>query len=188
MEIDASKEGLGAVLLQESDDNQFHPVAFASRKLKGAEPKYLSSKLKFLALKWAVTEQFREYLQYQPFTVHMDNNPLTYILTTLNLYALGHCWVAALARYNMKLEHLKGFDNKFTDALSRAPEKLDEGTITELLICARNGNMPWVEADNIHMIEEGECIYQEVIVRAAQIVKQQKKFRYLANSDWIDAQ
>ena len=60
LETDALKEGLGAVLLQESDDGQYHPVAFASRELKGGEPKYHSSKLEFLVLKWAVTEQFRE--------------------------------------------------------------------------------------------------------------------------------
>ena len=84
LETDASKEELGAILLQESDDGQYHPVAFASHELKGGEPKYHSSKLEFLALKWAVTEQFREYLQYQPFTVCTHNNPLTYILMTPN--------------------------------------------------------------------------------------------------------
>ena len=68
LETDAPKEGLGAVLLQELDDWQYHPVAFASHELKGGEPKYHSSKLEFLALKWAITEQFHEYLQYQPFT------------------------------------------------------------------------------------------------------------------------
>ena len=89
LETDTSKEGLGAVLLQESDDGQYHPVAFASRELKGGEPKYHSSKLEFLALKWAVTEQFREYLQYQPFTIHTDNNLLTYILMTPKLRCAG---------------------------------------------------------------------------------------------------
>ena len=38
-------------------------------------------------LKWSVTEHFKEYLAYAPFTVCMDNNPLTYMLTTPNLDA-----------------------------------------------------------------------------------------------------
>ena len=101
------------------------------------------SKLEFLALKWAITEQFHEYLQYQPFTVHMDNNPLTYILTTPNLDALGHHWVVALTSYNMKLEYLKGSDNKVADALSQvSTQKLDEETVAKLLNCTRNGGTP----------------------------------------------
>ena len=63
LETDASIEGLGAVLSQEQDDGCYHPVAYASHGLKGGKLKYHSSKLEFLALKWAMTEQFREYLQ-----------------------------------------------------------------------------------------------------------------------------
>ena len=88
-----------------------------------------------------MTEQFWEYLQYQPFTVRTDNNPLTYILTTSNLDALGHRWVAMLAGYNMKLEYLKGSD-KVADALSHALEKLNEETVRELLNCACIGYSP----------------------------------------------
>ena len=51
---------------------------------------YHSTKLEFLALKWAITEHFKEYLLYQPFLVKTDNNPLTgYIMTTPNLDATG---------------------------------------------------------------------------------------------------
>ena len=162
---DASKDRLGAVLSQLQDDNEYHPVAFASRELKGGEAKYHSSKLEFLALKWAVTEQFREYLQYQPFTVRMDNNPLTYILTTPNLDALGHRWVVALAGYDMSLEYLKGTDNKVADALSRVQDRLDEGEtrqlldkemVTELLNCSALSDTPRGEADNIWLIKEDQ--------------------------------
>ena len=90
LETDASIEGLGAVLSQEQEDGRYHPVAYASCGLKGGELKYHSSKLEFLALKWAMTEQFKEYLQYQPFVVRTDNNPLTYVLMTPNLDAIGH--------------------------------------------------------------------------------------------------
>ena len=88
LETDASIEGLGAVLSQKQDNGCYHPVTYASRGLKGGELKYHSSKLEFLALKWAVTEQFREYLQYQPFLVRTDNNPLTYAMTMPNLDAV----------------------------------------------------------------------------------------------------
>ena len=74
LETDASSERLGAVLSQKQLDGKWHPIAFGSRELKGGEAKYHSSKLEFLALKWVSTEQFREYLQYRPFTVLTDNN------------------------------------------------------------------------------------------------------------------
>ena len=90
LETDASSEGLGTMLSQKQPDGKWHPIAFGSHELKGGEAKYHSLKLEFLALKWAITEQFQEYLRYRPFTVLTDNNPLTYILTTLNLDALGH--------------------------------------------------------------------------------------------------
>ena len=90
LERDASKEGLGAVLSQKQEDGQFHPVAFGSWALTTHEKNYHSIKLEFLALKWAITEHFKEYLLYQPFLVKTDNNPLTYIMTTPNLDATSH--------------------------------------------------------------------------------------------------
>ena len=58
LEIDAMKEGLGAVLSQKQEDGQFHPVAYGSRVLTMHEKNYHSMKLEFLALKWAITEHF----------------------------------------------------------------------------------------------------------------------------------
>ena len=82
LKIDTSKEGLGAVLLQKQAVGHFHPAAYGSWALTAHEKNYHSTKLEFLALKWAVMEHFKEYLLYQLFLVKMDNNPLTYIMTT----------------------------------------------------------------------------------------------------------
>ena len=90
LQTDASKQGLGAVLSQKQADGQFHLVAYGSWALTAHEKNYHSTKLEFLALKWAVTEHFKEYLLYQPFLVKTDKNPLTYIMTTPNLDATGH--------------------------------------------------------------------------------------------------
>ena len=69
LETDASKYGLGTVLQQVQEDGRYHPVAYVSRALRRSEANYHSSKLEFLALKWAMTQQFKEYLMYQPFTI-----------------------------------------------------------------------------------------------------------------------
>ena len=185
---DASSCGLGAMLSQQQDDGKYHPVAYASRELKGGEKKYHSSKLEFLALKWAVTEQFKEYLRYQPFTVCTDNNPLTYVMTTLNLDAIGHWWIAALARYNMTIEYLKGADNKIVDILSQVPQRLDPEAVMVLLNHTQTSDIPRVEADDPRVMEEHQKIDEEVILRAHQMVKQDKCFRNLMNQDWVDTQ
>ena len=69
------------VLSQKQADGHYHPVAYGSQALTAHKQNYHSTKLEFLALKWAITEHYMEYLLYQPFLVRTDNNPLTYIMT-----------------------------------------------------------------------------------------------------------
>ena len=90
LETDASKEGLGVVLSQKQSDGQYHPVTFGSCSLTPSEKNYHSSKLGFFALKWSLTEHFKEYLVYSPFVVQADNNLLTYLLMMPNLDTTGH--------------------------------------------------------------------------------------------------
>ncbi len=107
---DASKEGLGAVLYQ-NQDGKMRVIAYASRTLSPTEQKYHlhSGKLEFLALKWSITERFRDYLYYSPgFTVLTDNNPLTYVLTSGKLNATGHRWVAELSDFHFTIEYRLG--------------------------------------------------------------------------------
>ena len=138
METDASGRGLGAVLSQKQADGQYHPIAYASRVMNETEQRYHSNKQEFLALKWAVTEQFHEYLSpygknRNKFVVHTDNNPLTYIFSSANLDAAGQRWVARLASYNFSLEYQKGKDNTVADFLSRMNERLPEEEVQEYL-------------------------------------------------------
>ena len=133
LETDASKEGLGAVLSQKQEDGWFHLVAYGSRALSTHEKNYHSTKLEFLALKWAIMEHFKEYLLYQPFLVKTDNNPLTYIMSTPNLDATGHHWVSILAKYDFQLEYQKGRDNAAADALSRVTTHLPPEAVQAIL-------------------------------------------------------
>ena len=141
LETDTSKEGLGAVLSQKQGDGCYHPVAFGSHSLTPAEKNYHSSKLIFLTLKWSITKHFKEYLAYAPFVVRMDNNLLTYILTTCNLDAMAHRWVGTLASFKFTLEYQKGADNGAADALSWVPIHHDCKTVWSLLEGAIVGAM-----------------------------------------------
>ena len=162
LETDASKEGLGAVLSQKQSDGWYHPIAFGTHSLTPAEKNYHSSKLEFLMLKWSVMEHFKEYLTYAPFVVQTDNNPLTFVLTTPNLDAMGHRWVGVLALFQFELEYQKGTDNGAVDVLSQVPINHSRQTIQFLLegVIMRASDRGEAEA-NEGLLEEYECLSQE---------------------------
>ena len=119
MHCDASNQGLGAVLYQ-TQDGVDRVICYGSRTLSEAEKNYHlhSGKLEFLALKWAITDRFKDYLSYAPhFTVYTDNNPLTYVLTTAKLNAVGIRWVNELADFNFTIKYRPGRENIDADAL-----------------------------------------------------------------------
>ena len=130
------------------------------------ERNYHSTKLEFLALKWAITEHYKEYLPYQPLLVKTDNNPLTYIMTTPNLDATGHQWVSALAKYNFWLEYQKGWDNAVADALSRVMTCLELETVQAILDGATMGTSQGVERENPAIVKSDQHLEQEVWVTA----------------------
>ena len=169
LETDASKVGLGAVLSQKQADRQYHPVAYGSWALTTHEKNYHSTKLEFLALKWAITEHFKEYLLYWPFLVRTDNKPLTYIMTTPNLDATGHWWVGALARFNLQLEYQKGWDNAVADTLSQFTICLDPEAVQSILDGVTLGMAHRAEGHNPSVVEGDHNVEKEVHVTTGQV-------------------
>ena len=120
LEVDASHGGLEAVLSQEQE-GKVRPIAYASRGLRPTErnmTNYSSMKLEFLALKWAMTEKFREYLLGHKCIVYTDNNPLSH-LTSAKLCAAEQRWAAQLASFDFDIKYRSGRSNQNADALSR---------------------------------------------------------------------
>ena len=122
LKMDASKLGLGAVLFQKQSDGRYHPVAFGSRVLHGAEVNYHSTKLEFLAMKCSI-KHFQTYLLGHCFKVHTDNNLLMYFLTLPNMDAMKQRRINELVKYDFSLEYQKGKNNTVADALSRISEE-----------------------------------------------------------------
>lgn len=142
LHTDASQQGLGAVLYQEQE-GKLCVIAYASRTLTKAEKNYHlhSGKLEFLALKWAVTERFRDYLISSSCTVYTDNNPLTYVLSTAKLNATGQRWVAELADFDITIKYRPGRENCDADGLSRMPCDIE----TMIAECSEEMSSPSVQ-------------------------------------------
>ena len=170
LKMDASKEGLGAVLSQKQTDGHYHLVAYGSWALTAHEKNYHSTKLEFLALKWAIMEHFKEYLLYQPFLVKTNNNPLTYIMTTPNLDATGHQWVGALAKFNFWLDYQKERDNTVADVLSQITTHLCPEAVQAILGGATLGASQRVEGEDPAVIEGDQEKEKEVWVAAGWVL------------------
>ena len=163
------------------------------------EQRYHSNKQEFLALKWAVTEQFHEYLtpygkNRNEFVVCTDNNPLTYIFSSAHLDAADNRWVASLADYNFSLEYQKGKDNTVADFLSCMENCFPEEEVEEAL---RRVEIPapgvkaMLDNANTPITERAEGGYDVLPVRAC-LAKTLSacpvKYTILQVVDWKKAQ
>ena len=108
---------------QQQKDGSIHVIAYASQPLRPSKRSmhnYSSAKLELLALKWAVTEKFCDYLLGSQFQVYMDNNPLTYAQES-KLGALQIQWLSELALFNFTIKYQTGHSNRAADTLSHCP-------------------------------------------------------------------
>ena len=109
-ETDASLRGLGAVLSQVDEYGKVHVIPYVTWTLRPSEKSmcyYNSAKLELLALKWAVSKKFRDYLLGSKFTVYTDNNPLAYVQTS-KLGASQICWFSKLALFDFNIIYRLG--------------------------------------------------------------------------------
>lgn len=80
---DASKVGLGAILVQLDENGIERVVCFAGRVLNDAERNYTTGERELLAIKWA-DMKFRCYLYGVTFEVFTDHKPIIHVKTSKN--------------------------------------------------------------------------------------------------------
>ena len=114
IQCDASKKGLGAVLLQESK-----PVMYVSRALTKTEQRYSNIERELLAIGFPL-ERLNHYTFGRTITVQSDHQPLqsiwkkSIVSASQGLQRL----LLRLAHYDLNIEFLRGKENG-TAALSR---------------------------------------------------------------------
>lgn len=121
LHTDASKLGLGAILLQKDLENGlFHPIHYASWKTSSAEEKYCSYELEILAVVKSL-KKFRPYLLGIPFKIMTDCKAFVLTIEKKDICARIARWTLMLSEYQYTVEHRPGTSMKHADALSRNP-------------------------------------------------------------------
>ena len=117
LQVDASKNGLGACLLQEG-----HPVVYASRSLTQSEQNYAQIEKELLAIVFGC-ERFNQFTYGRNIMIHSDHKPLEAIVkkplaaTPPRVQRL----LLRLQRYEVNVTYVPGKLLNIADTLSRAP-------------------------------------------------------------------
>lgn len=117
IQTDASKDGLGCVIIQEGK-----PVAFASRTLSKSEQKWAQIEKELLAVVFAC-QRFHFYLYGRSFIVESDHKPLeTLIKRNIDdvTMRLQRMFMALLKYPQLSIIYKPGKDMLIADCLSRA--------------------------------------------------------------------
>jgi ribonuclease HI len=110
---DASRQGLGCVLMQDGK-----VVAYASRQLKPHEQNYPTHDLEFAAVVHAL-KIWRHYLIGNKCEIYTDHKSLKYIFTQPDLNLRQRRWLELVKDYNLEIHYHPGKANVVADALSR---------------------------------------------------------------------
>nr|GEY04579.1 RNA-directed DNA polymerase, eukaryota [Tanacetum cinerariifolium] len=110
---DASKKGLGCVLMQHGK-----VIAYASRQLKPYEVNYLTHDLELAAVVFAL-KIWRHYLYGEACDIFTDHKSLKYIFTQRELNMRQRRWLEFLKDYDTNIQYHPGKANVVADPLSR---------------------------------------------------------------------
>ncbi|KAL4030070.1 hypothetical protein IC575_008303 [Cucumis melo] len=110
---DASKKGLGCVLMQ-----QGRVVAYASRQLKSHEQNYPTHDLMLTAVVFAL-KILRHYLYVEKIQIFTDHTSLKYFFTQKELNMRQRRWLELVKDDDCKILYHPGKANVVADALSR---------------------------------------------------------------------
>ncbi|GBM90048.1 Transposon Ty3-I Gag-Pol polyprotein, partial [Araneus ventricosus] len=121
LDTDASNEGIGAVLSQNTG-NEERVIAYFSKSLGKPERNYCVTRKELLAIVKSI-EHFHHYLYGRKFLLRTDHASLRWLLNFKEPEGQIARWIQRLQEYDFEIQHRKGTSHGNADALSRRPCK-----------------------------------------------------------------
>ncbi|GFW10660.1 retrovirus-related Pol polyprotein from transposon 17.6 [Trichonephila clavipes] len=119
VQTDASNAGMGAVLIQLTEQGEEHPILYLSKKFSEVEKRYCTTEKECDSIVFAI-KRLHYYLDGNSFLVMTDPNPLVWLNRNISSNPILMRWALALQPYNFKIVHRSGKSHKNADSLSRS--------------------------------------------------------------------
>ena len=113
---DASKLGVGAVLMQDDDQDCLRPLQYASHAFPPSQQRWDTREQDLYAIKWAV-QQWRPYLLGRKFIIETDHADLKWSCSIAPHKAKLARWASLLVEYGFELHHRPLHTNTVPDVL-----------------------------------------------------------------------
>ncbi|RWR98824.1 hypothetical protein B4U79_01430, partial [Dinothrombium tinctorium] len=113
-------------------EDGYHPVAYESRLLRGAEVNYSITEKECLAVVFACVA-FRSYLLGHFFKIVTDHTSLTWLLNKKDPSRRCARWIMILTEFNFEIEYKSGKLHLDADFFSRNPIDSDNKTMQEFV-------------------------------------------------------
>ncbi|QRW17320.1 Retrotransposable element Tf2 protein [Rhizoctonia solani] len=135
LETDASGVAMGAILSQQGEDNQLHPIAYMSKSFSGAEANYDTHDKELLAIIKAL-EEWRIFLEAteKSIQVFTDHRNLEYWMQAQTFNQRHARWRIFLSDFNFEIHYRPGKQSGKPDALSRRLDYLDVPPEPEVML------------------------------------------------------
>ena len=112
--------GLGAVLVQENDENKMRVISTTSRTLAQTEQRMFPTELEICAIYHAL-QRFRVFIFNRKIIVRSDSISLSFMDKCKMTGSKLSRYIHEIMSHDIEIQYIKGTSNIFADMLSRIP-------------------------------------------------------------------
>ena len=174
---DASKNGLGCVLMQDRK-----VIAYGSRQLKPHDLNYPTHDLELAAVVYAL-KQWRHFLYGEKCELYTDHKSLKHFFTQKELNMRQKRWVELIKDYDLTINYTPGKANVVADALSRKEScnpLIEERMPKELRNEIRKAGIEIWDGPELNSIAAMEVVEETEMELKENILSRKKEDEFLA--------
>jgi transposase InsO family protein len=183
LHTDASDHAMGAILMQEDENGEARPIAYASKTFNDAQRNYDTTEREALAIVWAL-QHFNTYCEGHKYTLLTDHAALSFIRSNTNASKRIYRWQVLLQGYDLQIQYQPGKDNHAADLLSRDAMVLSQSPRVNVVTAKVKASRRKNSINKGGRVSSEEYVVEKIIDRRAVVDGDSDEFEYFVK--WKD--